>query len=313
MKKKKLDNSESINFLKNLYAQKYLFLIILALFTLSSVFFTNNNQKIKEANTQVTINYPNMEMFMPIDAIPERLFSVSQYKDIAIKNYSYKKFNFDFSSALTSQNNLINYLNKQINADYLKIFNEYSINPKFYFIGENFEVIQHPRDLRNNFSFILSMNHPLNFNAEEFLKDYVYYYKEKILSQYTKNAEDIISNLVTSFSFYKDVQSHLNSPKIQDSNCLLEVEGCLENQKKIIEYFDRKDQIAETLRNNLLKGVKQFSNNFSYEPILEIKTENISNSNNLIKNLIISSLLSFVLFFTIILFKEFFRDLLKKS
>ena len=77
MKKKKLDNSESINFLKYLYAQKYLFLIILALFTLSSVFFTNHNQKIKEANTQVTINYPNMEMFMPIDAIPERLFSVS--------------------------------------------------------------------------------------------------------------------------------------------------------------------------------------------------------------------------------------------
>ena len=61
---------------------------------------TNHNQKIKEANTQVTINYPNMEMFMPIDAIPERLFSVSQYKDIAIQNYSYKKFNFDFSSAL---------------------------------------------------------------------------------------------------------------------------------------------------------------------------------------------------------------------
>lgn len=323
MKKKNLNNSESITFLKDLYAQKYLFLIILVLFTLSTIIFYNFNNKIKKAKTQVTISYPSMDMFIAIDSLHESIFSLSQNKDIeglGVQNFSYKKFNYDFTSALANQNNLINYLNKQTNADYLKIFNEQSLDPKSYFIGKNFEVTKHPKDLRNNFSdlrnnfsFILSLNHPLNFNAKEFLKGYVNYHKEKTLSQYIKNSEKKISNLATSFSFFKNFQSLIHSQELQNTNCLLEVDECLESQKKYLEYFDSRDQITDMIKNKLVKGVKQFSNNFSYEPILEINTQNVNYSNRLITNLIVSSLLSFILFFAIILFKEFFKDLLKKS
>lgn len=309
------NNSNSIIFLKNLYKQKYLFLIILALFALSSVFLTYLNKKKNVlAITEVTIIHPEMQMLATIDSLYARLFFFDQPKKEDMQNYSYKKFIFDFSSALASHNNLINYLNKQTNDDYLKILNEQSIDPETYFNQQNFRIIENPKDLTKNFSFILLMKHPWKFNAKEFLKDYVNTYKEKTISKFINRTEDNILNSLTSSSFFHKDASYFYIQKMQQTKCILEVTECLENLKKITEYLDRKDQIVDMFKNNLVKEVKQLSNNFLYEPILEIKTEEIrKNSNSLIVNLFVSLLLSIIFFFTIVLIKDFFKDLLKKS
>jgi hypothetical protein len=313
MKKKKSNNSEGNIILKHLFEQRYLFLTILITFTLSTVLFNYFNKDYKEnlieAKTQMIIKSPDTAMFLPFKLTLDKI--LINYNQPLVNDS--ERYHFNFSVALSSQNNLIDYLNKEISADYLKILNEHSIDPKIYFVGNNFEITKHPRDLKNSHSFIISMKHPQNFNAIEFLREYVDYHRDRLISQYTKNLEDSISNALIAFPVNNFIQYSNLIQAAKETNCLSEIEKCLENQKKAIEYFNNNQQIEETFNKILLTGVKQLSKNILYEPILEIKTENVKKYNNVIKNLILSSMFSFLLFLAIVLFKDFLRDVLKKS
>ena len=52
--------------------------------------------------------------------------------------------------------------------------------------------------------------------------------------------------------------------------------------------------------------------NLTVEPFFEINTNLYIEKNNIKKNLVISLLLSFIVFFSILIFKQFYKNILEK-
>ena len=110
MKKKNSNNYESNIISKHFFEQRYLFLTILIISTLSTVLFNYFNKDYKEnlieAKTQMIIKSPDTGMFLPFELTLEKILSnYTQHfvTDSERYHFNYREFNFNFSVALSAK------------------------------------------------------------------------------------------------------------------------------------------------------------------------------------------------------------------
>jgi hypothetical protein len=286
MNNKNTNNTTEISLLKSIIEEKYLLVIILIIFSLLSIYLGFEEQKkLKETNTQAIVRAPYKDFFL----IAEPLLNSEHFNDNINQDTlkkeillsSIDKFNFDLSLNLSSVSNLNYFLNQKINSEYLQGLIKNGIKVEEYFKGENFKIMNIPNDNSGRFGFVLLIKHPLDFNAKDFLKDYIDFTFKKTVNEYIRSklslAESIILNL----------QKNIKIKKNSSNSELLE---------KIIIVEEKKKEIA----------------NLTVEPFFEINTNLYIEKNNIKKNLVISLLLSFIVFFSILIFKQFYKNILEK-
>ena len=167
------------------------------------------------------------------------------------------------------------------------------------------------------------MKHPLDLDGEDFLKSYIEFTKNNILNDYVNLRVDAVNRVILLLKNNLEITQKLDSmDKYAEDNRIkffqlfldqiYNTENEIGDKDILFNYLANLDQKSVTKKIEILEFIKKDISYFDYEPILEINTEQYLEKNFLYRNVVLSTLISFVVFFSIIFFKQIYRDLINK-
>lgn len=313
-----------IYFLKLLLSEiQLLILILFAAISLAVYISKTQVPMIKETNTKATISLPPLEIFA-IHNISHNIY----FEKIVVSNreldanYMQEKFKINLFSNLMSSKNLKNFLDIETNSIYIKFFEQNGLDIKNYFDQNKFEIISSPIDKGRKFIFIISMRHPLGLNELDFLQNYIEFTKDNLLEEHIVNSVNKLDRIRELLQNNFDKNKNLNSlnknnedNRIKLFKILLDEFTNNENNisnDKILDYLTAADNKLIIDKIEFLDSMKNQILITDYDPILEIKTIPYFEINLIYRNIAVSILISFIVFFSIIFFKQAYKDFLKK-
>ena len=318
-------NLDTINFLKLLLSEiQLLILILFAAISLAVYISKTQVPMIKETNTKATISLPPLEIFA-IHNISHNIYFEKKVvsNEELNENYMKEKFKINLFSNLMSSKNLKNFLDIETNSIYIKFFEQNGLDIKNYFDQNKFEIISSPIDKRRKFIFIISMRHPLGLNELDFLQNYIEFTKDNLLEEHIVNSVNKLDRIRELLQNNFDKNKNLNSlnknnedNRIKLFKILLDEftnnnENNISNDQ-ILDYLTAADNKLITDKIEFLDSMKNQILITDYDPILEIKTIPYFEINLIYRNIAVSILISFIVFFSIIFFKQAYKDFLKK-
>lgn len=318
-------NLDTINFLKLLLSEiQLLILILFAAISLAVYISKTQVPMIKETNTKATISLPPLEIFA-IHNISHNIYFEKKVvsNEELNENYMKEKFKINLFSNLMSSKNLKNFLDIETNSIYIKFFEQNGLDIKNYFDQNKFEIISSPIDKRRKFIFIISMRHPLGLNELDFLQNYIEFTKDNLLEEQIVNSVNRVDRIRELLQNNFDKNKNLNSlNKNNEDNRIKLFKILLDEFTNNNENNISNDQILDYLTaadNKLIIDKIEFLDSMKnqilitdYDPILEIKTIPYFEINLIYRNIAVSILISFIVFFSIIFFKQAYKDFLKK-
>ncbi len=313
-----------IYFLKLLLSEiQLLILILFAAISLAVYISKTQVPMIKETNTKATISLPPLEIFA-IHNISHNIY----FEKIVVSNRELdantmqEKFKINLFSNLMSSKNLKNFLDIETNSIYIKFFEQNGLDIKNYFDQNKFEIISSPIDKGRKFIFIISMRHPLGLNELDFLQNYIEFTKDNLLEEHIVNSVNKLDRIRELLQNNFDKNKNLNSlnknnedNRIKLFKILLDEFTNNENNisnDKILDYLTAADNKLIIDKIEFLDSMKNQILITDYDPILEIKTIPYFEINLIYRNIAVSILISFIVFFSIIFFKQAYKDFLKK-
>ena len=320
------DSNKSV--LKLIFKEIYLLVVILIV-AISIAFFISKNQtpKIKETYSKAILFLPPIELFSTYHNILfDKNFTSGKDMNSAL---SQKRYNINFISTLVSLKNLNNFLDLETSINYSKFFKQIDLDVKNYFNQNNFEIVSSPLDKDKQFIFILSIKHPLGLEKSDFIQNYIKFTKNNLLNEQIELSKASINSI----SLYLQHNLQLNKKINIQLNKKININD--ENSKNsrrfkvlkllVDEFYNENEGVSDTLNYLVrledeeinkkilfLNGVKEKINQIDYNPIQEIRTIPYIEINFIYRNIILSIIISFVSFFSILIFKELYKDYLKK-
>jgi hypothetical protein len=275
MKKNKFTKDNN-DLLETIFENKILLITIVIVFlTLSVIYSFKNRKDFIETKTQVTINYPSLDYFLVNRQIFNKVVNSEEKNNdyVFLVEKDYEKFIYDFVSFLLSTSSTISFLNDRANAHYLAVFNKLNIDIMDYFKKNKFEKLVNPVDPKEKYSIIISLTHPSELYVNNFLTEYINVIKKKTINEFLEAKLNQINKLK---NFSQITNQTLNS------------------EIKKLEYLEK----------NLV--------DFSFEAIGQISSVPLKDMPHLMRNILLSFIFSLLLFFLIIIFKQFYKKILNK-
>lgn len=321
IKKNLINNS----FLKSAFREIHLLIIILLVaFSLSFYISKKQTPMIKETYSKATISLPQIEMFSNYH-ISYNIFSNNELDPRLLR----QRFNIDFTTSLISSNNLEKFLDLETNYNYIQFFKQKGMDIKNYFNQNNFEISASPIDKGRQFIFIISMKHPVGLNDFSFLQNYIEFTKNIILNEYIKESLVSINRLILLLQNNLDKSKNYNASNENDVDNRIklfkllvdefindEVDDTntnnLNSKSRILDYFTGLENKSIIGKIDFLNTMKKDISNIDYDPIIEIRTIEYYERNLFYRNFVLSILISFVVFFSIIIFKQAYKEFLRK-
>jgi LPS O-antigen subunit length determinant protein (WzzB/FepE family) len=275
MKKNKF-TKDNDDLLETIFENKILFITIVIVFlTLSVIYSFKNRKDFIETKTQVTINYPSLDYFLVNRQIFNKVVNSEEKNNdyVFLVEKDYEKFIYDFVSFLLSTSSTISFLNDRANAHYLAVFNKLNIDIMDYFKKNKFEKLANPVDPKEKYSTIISLTHPSELYVNNFLTEYINVIKKKTINEFLEAKLNEINKLK---NFSQITNQTLNS------------------EIKKLEYLEK------------------IWLDFSFEAIGQISSVPLKDTSHLMRNILLSFIFSLLLFFLIIIFKQFYKKILNK-
>lgn len=319
------------NYLKLLFSEiQLLILILFAAISIAVYISKSQVPMIKETYTKATVSLPPLEIFassqISHNIYFDKIFVSNKGLDSKVMK---EEFKVDLILNLMSFKNLKNFLNIETSSIYIKFFEQNGLDIENYFeqsfeiIPYPIEIISSPIDKKRQFIFIVSMRHPLGLDELGFLQNYIEFTNDNLLEEHIANSASTINGIIEQLQKNFDKNKILNSlNEINEDNKIKlfkilsdEFFNNTENnitEDKILDFLTVEDNQLIIKKIEYLDYMKKKTLITDYELILEIKTIPYFEINLIYRNIAVSFLISFIVFFSIIIFKQTYKDFFKK-
>ncbi|WP_440675416.1 hypothetical protein [Candidatus Pelagibacter sp. HIMB1593] len=310
MKNKKINSEIESSLIYLIFKEKYLLIFILALSISFTILFNHKqSSKMQEINTSVFVELPTSghELFYLTNSLLGP--SVNDSTNDGFKYYR-NKLSYD----LISIENLINFLNLEKNLKYLKIFNKNNLDARSYLAGKFEAEIDSKFDADFLVTFFLT--HPVDFDVTNFLKDYIQYISFKTKSEFInsklKLSNEILEILNRKYEIKKEIENNSKNKNQseKDLKILNLVDKYNNNYYSVSEIFSDLSLEDISLQIKLVNEINNKISKITFEPNFRFETELYHDQNNLIRNLLLSIIVGFVIFFSLLTFKQVFKKFL---
>jgi hypothetical protein len=314
MKLKNKNSDKEFSLLNVIAKEKYLLafvLIVSILFTVTLHY--KESSKFQEISTKAFIELPNSsnELFLLSNEL------TNSYGNKSFNN-DFKYFKNKFSYKLSSLDNLLDFLSQEKNLKHLKNFSKNNLNPD-QFLKINYTVSKDP-EFDADFLITILMIHPKDFDAKFFLNDYFKFVNSETMSEFINSKLKLSYNILEILYKKEEIRKDIENNKMKK----LEIETLDDNEilnlfnlykgvlsKSDVSLFSLDASLDEiNMHISLVKKLTDSIRKISFEPNFEIQSDLYLRQNYLIRNLALSFLISFVIFFSIISFKQVFKKLL---
>ena len=320
------------NFFKLIIGEIYLLVSIIIIAVSISIYISiKQSSKIKEFNSKATIILPSTELFFIAQIAQDSsyLSGSSLLLDVGAEALR-ERFNIKFTSNLMSLSNLQNFLDLEDSSDYDQLFKKKNLNMKNYFRQNKITIAASPIDKNRKFVFILNLKHPLGLEGESLLKSYINYTKDNILNDYVKLRLDAANRVITSLKNnleinkkYKSMDEYAEDNAAEFYRIFLEQslnkKDLSTSEAMLFNYLQSNNNLLSNLSDisinkkiEILEFNKKNIGYFDYEPVLELTTVQYFENNQIHRNVVVVILISFVIFFSVIFFKQIYKDYLNK-
>ena len=320
------------NFFKLILREINLLVLILILtFSVTIIFTIIQNNKIKETYSKATLIFPATEKFSIAQIAQDNFyvkdnsifFSVAPVLVFSPETLR-ERFNVNFTSNLISIKNFQNFLDLEASSNYAQSLKQKKIDIEDYFDENNLEISNSPVDQRRKFVFVFSLKHPLDFDGIDFLKNYIEFTKNNILNDYIKLRLESINSVILLLKNNLEINQKIklgdkfnNDIRIEFFKLFLDQiytnnDEINDSREVLFDYLVNLDDISIIKKIEILEFIKKNVSNFEYEPISEISTEEYFEINLILRSILLGTLVSFVIFFSVIFFKQIYKNFLNK-
>lgn len=309
--KKKINGEAESSLIYLILKEKYLLIFILTIsISLTLILNYKQSSKLKEINTRVFIELPTNghELFLITNDLLGP--NVNNYANDGFKYYR-NKFFYD----LISIDSLINFLNKEKNSKYLETFNKYNLDPRLYLARR----VKTETDSKFDSNFVITflITHPVNFDISNFLKDYIndisYITKSNFIDAKLEISNNILEILKKKYEIKKKIENNSkNNNQIEkDIKILNLVDINNDNLNNVFSPFFSDISLDRiSMQIELVSNIADKISKITFEPNFRFESEIYSKKKSILRDLVLSILISFVIFFSILTFKQFFKKFL---
>jgi hypothetical protein len=216
---------------------------------------------------------------------------------------------------------LNNFLNQPNNSKYLQVLKKNKLEVRNYFKNGNFVIIKNDNLFVNNSLVkIFVMSYPSDFNFTDFFRDYMSFTSANTAKEFINQKLNHSNNNLILLEKVYDLNKKFN--KLNETDKLSETQSFsksfeeqsffsknLKYEGDILIYLHMSNtEVAKRIE--FIKEANKIISNFNFQPSYEISEAEIFNNLSYKKNIFISLILSFITFFFIVIFKEFFKKYL---